>query len=183
MLLFTKKPAEPKIRHHLLLGLSSMDQSVISSTGNIYALAMLKFFNRVDWYIASVPIRWSYSLHFVGLFGLFVAKSDFCAFLWNTVQCACQTQRQTNKNMENWQIQYQWQCPLAYIESLWQWFGCFHLWPSIINPTWPGGGAHCHKGDPYESGQTPLWRTKVSKVKNFLGGFWATELHESFCIW
>ena len=39
------------------------------------------------------------------------------------------------------------------------------------------------RGDPYESGQTPLWRTKVSKVKNFFGGFWASKLHESFCIW
>ena len=99
MLIFTKKPAEPKSRHHLLLGLSSMDQSVISSTGNIYALAMLKFFNRVDWYIASVPIRWSYSLHFVGLFGLFVAKSDFCAFLWNTVHV-----KHKDKQTKIWKI-------------------------------------------------------------------------------
>ena len=37
--------------------------------------------------------------------------------------------------------------------------------------------------DPYKLGQTPLWRTKVSKVKNFFGGFWASKLHESFWIW
>ena len=35
------------------------------------------------------------------------------------------------------------------------------------------------RGDPYGSGQTPLWRTKVSKVKNFFEGFWASKLHES----
>ena len=36
------------------------------------------------------------------------------------------------------------------------------------------------RGDPYEPGQTPLWRNKVSKVKHFFGGFLASKLHESF---
>ena len=39
------------------------------------------------------------------------------------------------------------------------------------------------RGNPYEPGQTPLWQTKVSKVKHFFGGFWASKLHESFWIW
>ena len=39
------------------------------------------------------------------------------------------------------------------------------------------------RGDPYEQGQTPLWRAKVSKVKHCFEGFWAFKLHESFWIW
>ena len=33
---------------------------------------------------------------------------------------------------------------------------------------------------PYEPGQTPLWQTKVSKVKSFFGGFWASKLTNPF---
>ena len=39
------------------------------------------------------------------------------------------------------------------------------------------------RGDPYKLGQTPLWRTKVSKAKHCFGGFLASKLHESFWIW
>ena len=35
------------------------------------------------------------------------------------------------------------------------------------------------RGDPYESGQTPLWRTKVSKVKHYFGS-WHPNFMNSF---
>ena len=35
------------------------------------------------------------------------------------------------------------------------------------------------RGNPYKPGQMPLCKTKVSKVKHFFGGFWASKLPES----
>ena len=39
------------------------------------------------------------------------------------------------------------------------------------------------RGNPWKLGQTSLVQQKISKVKHYFGGFWASKLHEFFLIW